>query len=53
MDDVALAHENLLGLLADLPEKGLAEKPLLEELGDAGVDVEDAHVWGNKRRVEK
>jgi hypothetical protein len=41
--DVGLAHEDLLRLLADLAQKRLAEEPLLEQFGDAVVDVEDDH----------
>lgn len=41
--DVGLAHQHLLCLLADLAKERLAEEPLLEQLGDAVVDVEDDH----------
>jgi hypothetical protein len=41
--DVTLPHEDLLCLLADLAQEGLAEETFLKELRDAGVDVEAAH----------
>lgn len=43
MDNVGLAHEDLLSLFADLAQEGLAEQTLLKKLGDAVVDVEHDH----------
>ena len=44
VDDVGLAHEDLLCLFAYLAEEGLVEELLAEELVDAGIEVEGGHV---------
>lgn len=43
VNDIALPHEHLLGLLAYFAEERLAEELLVEQPFDAGVEVERGH----------
>jgi hypothetical protein len=45
VDDVALSHENFLSLLTYLSEERFAEKLLVTEPIDAGIEVEWRHTW--------
>lgn len=50
VDDVALAHEELFGLFADLLEEGFPEELLAEQSRDAGVEVEGHGDGAGRRR---
>lgn len=46
MDDIALEHQDLLGLFANLAQEGLVQELLAQELLDARVEVKTHDNWG-------
>ena len=53
VDDIALAHQDFLGLLAYFSKKGLSEQLLVAQPFDARIEIEWRHPWMTEGSVDE